>query len=324
MRAITISQPGGPEVLSFAEVPSPTPKTGEVLIDVTATALNRADLLQRQGHYPPPPGASEYLGLECSGRIAELGAGVSEWRVGNEVCALLTGGGYAEQVIAPTGQVLPVPAGVSLAEAAALPEAACTVWSTVFSAAQLMPGETILIHGGAGGIGTMALQLARAYGARVICTASEQNVAACRAHGAEEVVNYHTEDFVKSVREFTEGRGANVILDLIGAQYLARNLEALSLDGRLVVIGMQGGRRGELDLNQMLQKRAHIMGSTLRAREAADKALIVSDVQEHVWPWISAGRIRPVIDRAFALADAGEAHEYFEENSRVGKVLLLP
>jgi putative PIG3 family NAD(P)H quinone oxidoreductase len=324
MHAITISTPGGPEVLTWTTVPDPDPGPGEVLIDVVATAVNRADCLQRQGFYPPPPGAPAYPGLECSGRVSAVGPGAEGWKVGDEVCALLAGGGYAERVAVPDGQVLPKPEGVDLVDAAALPEVVCTVWSNVFMLADLNPGETLLAHGGASGIGTMAIQLAKANDARVVVTAgSEAKLERCRELGADGVINYRTEDFVARIREETEDRGADVILDIVGAKYLPRNVDALAVDGRLVVIGMQGGSKGELDLRTLFTKRAMVMATSLRARPLDEKATIVASVREHVWPLIETGEVRPVIDRRLPITDAAEAHRVIEAGESVGKVLLL-
>lgn len=326
MRAVAAQRPGGPEVLEWRDIPDLSdigPAAGEVLVEVAATALNRADVLQRQGHYDPPPGASPVLGLECSGRIVAVAPEVSGWQVGDEVCALLTGGGYAERVSVPAGQLLPVPPGISLLEAAALPEAVCTVWSNVFLLAHLSPGELILVHGGASGIGTMAIQLARNAGARVAVTAgSAAKLDRCAELGAEILVNYRSGDFVQAVAGATEGRGADVVLDNMGAKYLGRNLEALAPAGRLVVIGMQGGTRAELDLGLLLRKRAAVIGSTLRARPPAEKAAIVASVREHVWPLLERGDIRPVVDRAYPISAVAEAHEYFDAGAHVGKVVL--
>lgn len=323
MRAITITSPGGPEALEIAEVPDPVAAPGEVIIDITAAGVNRADLLQRQGLYPPPPGAPPYPGLECSGRIASLGDGVTGWRQGDEVCALLSGGGYAEKVAVPSGQLLPVPDGVSVTDAAGLPEVACTVYSNVVTLAGLAPGETLLVHGGASGIGTMAIQLGRALGARVACTAgSSAKLERCRELGAELTISYRDEDFVTAISEFTGGRGADVILDIMGASYLQRNVAALAPGGRCVVIGLQGGTRAELDLNALLRKRASVHATSLRARPADEKAAIVSSVIEHVWPLVAFGRVRPVIETVLPLADAGQAHRLMETGDHVGKILL--
>ena len=324
MKAIVFSEPGGPEVLALSEVPDPVPGDGEVLVEVTAAAVNRADLLQRQGFYDPPPGSSEILGLECSGRIAALGPGVSGWGVGDEVCALLTGGGYAERVAVPTGQLLPVPKGVDLAEAAGLPETVCTVWSNVFMAAGLRPGETLLVHGGASGIGTTAIQLAKSLGATVLVTVgSRQKAERCVQLGADAAIDYRNEDFVERVRELTGGHGADVILDIMGGAYLARNVDALAVSGRLVNIGLQGGNKGELDLGKLMRKRAAVLATTLRARPAAEKAAIVAAVREHVWPLVASGAFRVVVDRRVPLPEAAAAHRAVEASDHVGKVLLV-
>ena len=316
MHAITIPQPGGPEVLTRTEVPDPVAGEGEVVVEVAATAVNRADLLQRQGFYPPPPGASPYPGLECSGRIAQVGPGVSGWEVGDEVCALLAGGGYAEKVAVPSGQLLPVPKGVDLVEAAALPEVTCTVWSNVFMVAHLRPGETLLVHGGSGGIGTMAVQLGKAVGAKVAVTAgTAEKLAACRELGADILINYREDDFTTAVTP-------DVILDIMGAKYLQRNVDALAVNGRLVIIGLQGGVKGELDLGTLLSKRAAVAATSLRPRPTEEKAAIVAAVREHVWPLVEAGAVRPVIDRALPLADVADAHRLVEASTHVGKVLL--
>lgn len=321
MHAITIPEPGGPDALVWAEVPDPVPAEGEVLVEVAATAVNRADLLQRQGFYDPPPGASPYPGLECSGRVAALGPGVSGWSVGDEVCALLAGGGYAGKVVVPAGQLLPVPKGVGLVEAAALPEVVCTVWSNVFMIAHLRPGETLLVHGGSSGIGTMAIQLAKAVGAKVAVTAgSEDKLAKCRELGADLGINYREQDFTAEVRKAFGG--ADVILDIMGAKYLGRNVEALAVNGRLAVIGLQGGVKGELDLGRMLAKRAAITTTSLRGRPLEEKAAIVAAVREHVWPLLESGVVRPVVDRTLPVREAPEAHRLVEASTHVGKVLL--
>ena len=323
MRAVVITSPGEPGVLKLTEVPDPVPAPGEVLVDVAAAGVNRADVLQRMGFYPPPPGAPPYPGLECSGRISALGAGVTVWQPGDEVCALLGGGGYAEQVAVPQGQLLPVPDGVSLIDAAGLPETACTVYATVFQQARLTPGETILVHGGAGGIGTMAIQLAKSFGARVICTAgTPAKLDRCIELGADLAVSYVRDDFVPAVDVFTGGRGADVILDIVGGPYLARNVAALATGGRLLVVSTQGGTSAELDLQMLMRKRASILASTLRARPPAEKAAIVAGVREQVWPLISAGRVRPVTDRVLPMADAADAHRVMEQGTHVGKILL--
>ncbi|MFF4144385.1 NAD(P)H-quinone oxidoreductase [Streptomyces sp. NPDC001698] len=324
MHAITIPEPGGPEALVWDEVPDPVPGEGEVLVEVAASAVNRADILQRQGFYNPPPGASPYPGLECSGRIAALGPGVSGWAVGDEVCALLAGGGYAEKVAVPAGQLLPVPDGVGLGQAAALPEVTCTVWSNVFMVAQLRPGETLLVHGGSSGIGTMAIQLARAVGAKVAVTAgTKEKLERCAELGAEILINYREQDFVEEIRRATDGNGADVILDNMGAKYLDRNVQALAVNGRLAIIGMQGGVKGELNIGILLGKRAAISATSLRARPLSEKAAIVAAVREHVWPLIADGHVRPVVDQELPMSDAAAAHRILEESGHIGKVLLV-
>ncbi|QWQ42534.1 NAD(P)H-quinone oxidoreductase [Streptomyces sp. YPW6] len=323
MHAITIPEPGGPEALVWAEVPDPVPGEGEVLVEVVAGAVNRADVLQRQGFYDPPPGASPYPGLECAGRVAALGPGVTGWAVGDAVCALLAGGGYAEKVAVPAGQLLPVPDGVDLVEAAALPEVTATVWSNVFMVSHLRPGETFLVHGGSSGIGTMAIQLAKAVGARVAVTAgSPQKLARCAELGADILINYREQDFVEEVRENTAGAGADVILDLIGAKYLDRNVQALAVNGRLAIIGLQGGAKGELNLGALLAKRGAVTATSLRGRPLQEKAAIVAAVREHVWPLIGDGVVKPVVDRVVPMADAAEAHRVLESSAHIGKVLL--
>ena len=320
MKAITIPSPGGPDALVLAEVDDPVAGPGEVLVEVVATAVNRADLMQRMGHYPPPPGAPPYPGLECSGTIVALGEGVAGWAIGDRVCALLAGGGYAERVAVPAAQLLPVPAGLTLVQAAALPEVACTVWSNVFMRAALQPGELLLVHGGASGIGTMAVQLGARYGARVFTTVgSAPKATRVRELGAERAVLYRDEDFVAVLRE---AGGADVILDVMGASYLARNVAALADGGRLVVIGLQGGAKAELDLGALLAKRGSVHATALRSRSAAQKATIVQAVLAGVWPAVEAGEVRPVVDRVLPLADAGEAHRVIEASEHVGKVVL--
>ncbi|GAA3692188.1 NAD(P)H-quinone oxidoreductase [Terrabacter ginsenosidimutans] len=323
MRAITIPEPGDADSLVLDEVPDPEAGPGQVLIDVVAAGVNRADVMQRLGHYPPPPGASDYPGLEVSGRIAALGDGVEGWQVGDEVCALIDGGGYAERVVAPADQLLPVPQGVSLVDAAGLPEVTCTVWSNVFLVANIQPGQVLLVHGGSSGIGTMAIQLAKAVGAHVAVTAGSQaKLDVCRELGAEFLVNYREEDFVERVRELTKGHGADVILDNMGAKYLARNVEALAVNGRLVTIGLMGGRKGELDMGMLLAKRAAVIATSLRARPATEKAAIVAAVREHVWPLIESGAVRPVIHSRHPLGHAAQAHREMEASGHIGKILL--
>ncbi|WP_333773939.1 NAD(P)H-quinone oxidoreductase [Streptomyces sp. IBSBF 3136] len=324
MHAITIPEPGGPESLVWSEVPDPVPGAGEVLVEVVASAVNRADIMQRQGFYDPPPGASPYPGLECSGRIVALGPNVSGWAVGDEVCALLSGGGYAQKVAVPVGQLLPVPEGIDLKQAAALPEVACTVWSNVFMVAHLRPAETLLVHGGSSGIGTMAIQLAKAIGAKVAVTAgTKEKLEFCAELGADVLVNYREQDFVAEVRQATEGAGADVILDNMGAKYLDRNVQALAVNGRLAIIGMQGGTKGELNIGTLLSKRAAVTATSLRARPLSEKAAIVAAVREHVWPLLVARHVRPVVDRELPMRQAAEAHRVVEASGHIGKVLLV-
>ena len=320
MRAVVAAGTGGPEVLSVGEVADPTPGAGEVVVEVVATAVNRADTLQRQGFYPPPPGASETIGLECSGRVAALGEGVEGWSVGDEVCALLAGGGYAERVAVPVGQVMPVPSGVSLVEAAALPEVAATVWSNVFMTAHLSRGERFLVHGGAGGIGTMAIQLAAARGAEVYATGgSPEKLELCRSLGATRAISYRDEDFVEVL---DEAGGADVVLDNMGAKYLGRNVSALATGGRLVIIGMQGGAKGELDINALLRKRASVTATSLRARPLDEKAAICCGVVENVWPLVASGAVRPIVENTMPLEDVAKAHALMDEGGHSGKIVL--
>jgi putative PIG3 family NAD(P)H quinone oxidoreductase len=321
VHAIVITEPGGPEVLQWQQVPDPEPGPEDVLIEIAAAGVNRADLLQRQGFYPPPPGASPYPGVECSGTVIATGAGVIRWAPGDQVCALLAGGGYAERVAVPQGQVLPVPFGISLAHAAALPEAACTVYSNVYQIARLQPGELLLVHGGASGIGTMAIQLAKATGARVACTAgSPEKLDRCRELGADITIDYQTEDFAARVKD--EG-GADVILDIMGASYLERNIGALAPNGRLSIIGMQGGAKAEIDLRLLMARRGSLSTTGLRGRPLAEKAAIVSGVAADVWPHIEAGKIVPVIDAEVPMPEAARAHRRMDASGHVGKVLLL-
>jgi putative PIG3 family NAD(P)H quinone oxidoreductase len=323
VRVVTIRKPGGPDVLDVADVEDPVAGPGEVVLDVAAAGVNRADVLQRQGHYPPPAGAPSWPGLECAGTVAEVGPDVQGWSPGDAACALLAGGGYAEKVAVPVAQLLPVPAGLDLVEAAALPEVACTVWSNLFMVAALQPGEVLLVHGGGSGIGTMAIQLARQAGARVAVTAgSAAKLERCRGLGAQVLVNYREEDFVAAVRAATDGHGADVVLDPIGAKYLARNLDVLAPNGRLVVIGLQGGSRAELDLSALMRKRAAVVATSLRARPAAEKAAIVASVRRHVWPLVERGAVRPVVHETFPLERAADAHRVLEESSHVGKLVL--
>jgi putative PIG3 family NAD(P)H quinone oxidoreductase len=324
MKAVVVREPGGPDALVYVDVPDPEVGPDDVLVEVTATAVNRADLLQRQGHYDPPPGASPVIGLECSGTVAAVGASVTEHRVGDQVCALLSGGGYATRVAVPSGQVMPVPEGVDLVTAAALPEVAATVWSNVMMVAGLRSGDVFLVHGGAGGIGTFAIQLATAVGARVLTTGgSAEKLAFCAGLGADVTINYRDQDFVEVVREATDGHGADVILDNMGAAYLGRNVAALAVEGRLVVIGMQGGTKGELDLGALMRKRAAIVATTLRARPVAEKTTICRAVTEHVWPLVADGTITAIIDTTMPLAEAAEAHRRMESGGHTGKIVLV-
>ncbi len=306
----------------MSEVPAPTPKPGEVVVQVAATAVNRADVMQREGNYPPPPGTSDILGLECAGVIAAVADDVTGWHAGDRVCALLSGGGYAEQVAVPAGQLLPIPAGLDDTEAAALPEVACTVWSNVFMVAALQPADVFLVHGGGSGIGTMAIQLAKQVGARVACTVgSAEKAAFCRELGADLAINYREQDFVEEVRRFADA-GADVILDNMGASYLARNVSALATEGRLVIIGLQGGAKAELDLAALLRKRAAVIATTLRARPAAEKAAIVASVRENVWPLIEDGTVRPVVHGVFSMDEVADAHRLVDSSAHTGKVVI--
>ena len=324
MYAITISSPGDPDVLTWTELPDPRPGPGEVVLDVAAAAVNRADLLQRRGLYPPPAGITDVPGLECSGTVVEVGDGVPDLRVGSQVCALLAGGGYAEKVVVPAGQVLPVPSGMDLVTAASLPEVACTVWSNVVLTAGLVAGETLLVHGGAGGIGTHAIQVGKALGARVAVTAgSASRLARCAELGADVLVNYREQDFVDEVRAVTDGRGADVVLDNMGALYLARNVSALARNGRLVVIGMQGGVTGELNLAELLGKCGSVTATTLRHRPVEEKSAIVAEVATQLWPLVEAGTVRPIVHDVLPVQRAADAHRALEESGEVfGKLVL--
>lgn len=321
MRAVTVPEPGGVDALRVVDVEKPEPGPREVLVRVRAAGVNRADLMQRQGFYPPPEGVTSVLGLECSGDVVAVGAEVSEYTVGEHVVALLAGGGYAEYVAVPVGQVAMAPRDIDLVDAAGLMEVAATVWSNVFMMAKLQHGETLLVHGGASGIGTMAIQLAKAFGARVVVTVgSEEKAAFCRELGADLVVNYRETDFVDALDE--AGLKADVILDIIGAKYLDQNVRALNTAGRLVVIGMQGGVKGQLDLGRLLSKRAAVMATSLRARPTAEKAAIVSAMVAQVWPLVAEGTVRPIIHARLPLEQVREAHQLLEDSSHTGKVLL--
>ena len=321
MRAVTTPTPGGVDALQVVDRPVPEPAPGEVLIRVTAAGLNRADVLQRQGHYDPPAGGTDILGLECSGDIVSVGEGVTDLQPGTHVCALLTGGGYAEYVSVPAGQVATAPDGVSLTEAAGLMEVASTVWSNVFMMGKLKHGETLLVHGGGSGIGTFAIQLAKAFGATVVVTVgSEEKAAFCRELGADLVINYKEQDFAEVMT--SQGVQADVILDIIGAKYLAANVSVLATAGRLVVIGMQGGAKAELNLGALLVKRAAVMATSLRARPTGEKAAIVSAMVAQVWPLIADGTVRPIVHATYPLADVRQAHQVMEDSSHTGKILL--
>ncbi|KAG0598625.1 hypothetical protein M758_12G089000 [Ceratodon purpureus] len=323
MKGIQIDGAGGPEVLKLHEFEDPVAGDGEVVIKVVATAVNRADTMQREGKYNPPPGASPIPGLECSGVIESVGHGVTKWKVGDEVCALLSGGGYAEKVNVPAVQVLPIPKGVSLRDAGGIPEVACTVWSTIFMTSHLTKGETLLIHGGGSGIGTFAIQIAKAKGVRVLITAgSDEKVKKCLELGADVGINYKSEDFVEKTKSATGGKGVDVILDCVGGAYLSKNVDCLAFDGRLFIIGLQGGIKGELTLNTILFKRLTVTGAGLRVRSVEKKGEIVQDVLEKVWPEIEAGNVKVMIDTVLPLAEASKAHEILESSTHFGKILL--
>jgi putative PIG3 family NAD(P)H quinone oxidoreductase len=328
MRAIAISRPGGPEVLVVTTLPDPVPGPGQVVVEVAAAGVNRADLLQRQGHYPPPPGAPDTPGLECAGTVSALGPDVVGWQVGDRVAALVDGGGYAARALVPAAQLLPVPEGLDLVVAGSLPEAMCTAWSNLVMVGRLAAGQTVLVHGGSGGVGTAAIQLAHALGARVLTTAGgPERASRCVALGADVAIDHRSEDVVARVRDVTDGRGADVVLDLLGAGGLEANVRMLATGGRLVVIGLQQGRRGELDLGLLLARRASIHGTTLRSRSPAEKATIVAGVAEHAWPLVGTApdaAIRPVVHEVIPLAEAGRAHELLASGAVFGKLVLVP
>ncbi|KAJ9690328.1 hypothetical protein PVL29_012797 [Vitis rotundifolia] len=325
MKAVVITTPGDPQVLQVQEVKNPEIGDDEVLIRVEAAAINQADALQRKGLHPPPKGGSPYPGLECSGIIEAVGKAVVRWKVGDQVCALLSGGGYAEKVAAPAGQVLPVPSGVSLKDAAGIPEVACTVWSTVFMMSRLSAGETFLVHGGSSGIGIFAIQIAKYIGARVFVTAgNEEKLAVCKDLGADVCINYKTEDFVARVKEETGGKGVDVILDSIGGAYFQRNIDSLNVDGRLFIIGFQGGTVAEVNLSGLLARRLTVQAAGLRNRSLENKAVIVSEVEKNVWPAITAGKVKPMVYKYFPLTEAAEAHLLMESSKHFGKILLIP
>jgi NADPH2:quinone reductase len=324
MLAIAITQFGPPDVLQPVTRPDPKPGPSEVLIRVQAAGVARADVLQRKGHYPPPPGASDIPGLDATGVIEEVGEGVSSWWPGDRVCAILTGGGYAERCVAPAGQVLPIPAGWTFVEAATLPENGFTVYDNLLTRARLRRGETVLVHGGTSGIGTMAIMLARAWGARVLATAgSEEKCQACLRFGADYAINYQTQDFAAEARRLTDHRGVDVVLDMVGGSYLEHNLDSLALDGRLTIIATQGGAKGELNIGQLMHKRASVMGSTMRARTAAEKAVVARGLLQDIWPLLPSKEvIRPVIDSTFPLREAARAHERMESGQHIGRIVL--
>ena len=322
MIAVEISQPGSADVLRVVERPRPALHENEVLIRVTAAGVNRPDIMQRLGKYPPPPGASDLPGLEVSGEIVEV-SGAGRWKVGDRVCALVAGGGYAEYCAAPAPQCLPIPGHLEEIQAAAVPETFFTVWTNVFQRGRLDAGETILVHGGTSGIGTTAIQLARAFGATVLATAgSEDKCAACRALGASVAINYKTEDFVAAVRAATQGRGVDVILDIVGGDYMPRNIECLAMDGRLVQIGLIGGSRAQVDLRAVLQRRLTLTGSTLRPRSVEDKGALARELEARVWPLLSSGVVRPIVNAIFPLREAADAHRMLESGDFIGKIVL--
>jgi putative PIG3 family NAD(P)H quinone oxidoreductase len=324
MVCVEIARPGGPEVLTPVERPDPQPGDGEVLIAVAAAGVNRPDVLQRRGSYPPPPGASDIPGLEVAGVVAAVGRGVDRWRVGDRVCALVAGGGYASLCLAPAPQCLPVPGSLDVIAAGAIPETFFTVWTNVFDRGRLTSGETALFHGGSSGIGTTAIQLAAARGARVFATAgSDEKCRACERLGAERGINYRTEDFAAAVKQLTGGRGVDLILDMVGADYFAKNLSSLAVEGRLVEIGFMGGTSStQIDLNQVLRRRLTVTGSTLRPRTVEEKGQIAAALQREVWPLLEAGRVKPIVYRTFPLAQASEAHRLMESSEHIGKIVL--
>jgi putative PIG3 family NAD(P)H quinone oxidoreductase len=324
MRAIEVSQPGDPGVLVEVERPKPSPASGEVLVKVAAAGVNRPDVMQRMGHYPPPPGITDIPGLEIAGVIDQIGDAVHGWRVGDPVTALVAGGGYAEYCLAPAPQCLPIPANVDVVHAAAIPETFFTVWTNVFERGRLKAGESILIHGGSSGIGTTAIQLARAFGARVFATAgSAEKCAACERLGADRAFNYRETDFVAAVKQATGGKGVDVVLDMVGGDYFPRNMDATAMDGRLVSIAVLNGVKTTINILTMMQRRLTLTGSTLRTRPIAEKGAIAADLRQHVWPLLEAGSVSPVIHATFALPDAAEAHRVMESGAHIGKLVLV-
>ncbi len=325
MTAVEISDPGPPEALRPVVRPTPRPGSGEVLVRVAAAGVNRADVMQREGRYPPPPGASDIPGLEVAGTVVAVGGDVAEVAVGDEACAIVSGGGYAEYCVVPAPQCLPIPDTVSLRDAASLPEAYMTVWTNVFERGRLAAGETFLVHGGSSGIGTAAIPLAKLRGARVFATAgTDEKCTACTALGADLAINYREQDFVGVVREATGGRGVDVILDMVGGAYLQRNVDSLALEGRLVIIALMEGASAEVNLAALMSKRLTVTGSTLRARRVDQKAAVARAVREHVWPHVAGGRLRPTIHATYPLADAAEAHRVMQSSRHIGKLLLIP
>jgi len=323
MIAVSITKPGGPDVLRPVEIPVPEPGAREVLIRMAAAGVNRPDVMQREGKYPPPPGASDIPGLEVSGTIAALGADVRRWREGDQVCALVAGGGYAEYCLAPDVQCLPIPSAIDVISAAGVPETFFTVWTNVFERGRLRAGESFLVHGGSSGIGTTAIQMARAFGARVFATAgTDEKCVACENLGAERAINYNTGDFVAAVLPLTDGNGVDVILDMVGAPYFSRNVELLAIEGRLVQIAVLHGAKAEINLVRLLRQRITITGSTLRSRTVEEKGAIAEAVEKAVWPLVEAGKIRPVIHATFSLTEAAEAHRMMESGSHIGKIVL--
>lgn len=323
MKAIAIREPGGPEVLEPREIATPEPGHGEILIKVAAAGVNRPDTIQRMGLYPPPPGSPETPGLEVAGEVAAIGPGVTLWKAGDRVCALVGGGGYAEYCVAHEAHALPVPKGLSMTEAAALPETFFTVWTNVFERGALKAGETFLVHGGTSGIGTTAIQLAHIFGARVIATAgSAEKCAACEKLGADAAINYRERDFVEEVKRVTDGRGADVILDMVGGDYIARNIQACATDGRIVSIAFLNGSVAEVNFMPVMLKRLTLTGSTLRPRSIEEKAALAATLKEKVWPLIEAGRVKPLVDTVFPLSDASKAHALMEKSSHIGKIVL--
>jgi putative PIG3 family NAD(P)H quinone oxidoreductase len=323
MTAIDPAQPGGPEVLVPVERPVPVPRPDEVLIRVAAAGVNRPDVIQRMGAYPPPPGVTSIPGLEVAGTVVAVGADLPPELIGQPMCALIAGGGYAEYAVAPLGQCLSVPERLSMVEAAAIPETLFTVWTNLFERGYASEGDVALVHGGTSGIGTMAISLCKLFGVTVIVTAgSDEKVAACLAHGADHAINYRTEDFVARVKELTEGRGANVVLDMVGGDYVARNMQCMADDGRHVSIAVQGGAMATVPVFEIMRRRLTLTGSTLRARDTAFKTLVADELSRSVWPYVADGQLRPVIDRTFPLEEAADAHRRMESGAHMGKIVL--